>query len=104
LHEWRPLLLVDKTLVKKIAELAKLNIKESELSLFAEQLSGILEHIKSLESVNVDGIKPMFHGCLEDIPLAADEPEVFDITAITKTTPYIDDKFFCVPSILEEEV
>ena len=96
-------MLIDKTLVKKIAELAKLNIKENELDLFAEQLSGILEHIKSLESVNVEGIKPMFHGCIEERPLSVDEPEVFDITAITTTTPYIDDKFFCVPSILEEE-
>lgn len=96
-------MLVDKTLVKKIAELAKLNIKESELALFAEQLSGILEHIKSLESVNVEGIKPMFYGCIEELPLSPDEPELFDITSITKTTPYIDDKFFCVPSILEEE-
>ena len=97
-------LLVDKTLVKKIAELAKLNVKESELELFANQLSGILEHIKSLESVNVDGVKPMFHGCIEEDTLSLDIPEVFDTPAITKTNPYIDDKFFCVPSILEEEV
>ena len=97
-------MLVDKTLVKKIAELAKLNIKENELKLFADQLSSILEHIKSLETVNVDGVKPMFHGCVEDDLFSMDEPESFDFAAITKTTPYIENKFFCVPSILEEKV
>ena len=96
-------MIVDKTLVKKIAGLAKLNIKENELELFAEQLSSILEHIKSLETVDVDGVKPMFHGCIEDAPFSLDEPETFDVAAITKTTPYMDDKFFCVPSILEEK-
>lgn len=95
--------MVDKTLVKKIAELARLNIKESELELFASQLSGILEHIKSLEVVKVDGIKPMFYGCVDERPLALDEIELFDTKAITKTTPYIENQLFCVPSILEEE-
>ena len=98
------ILLVDKILVKKIAGLAKLNIKENELELFATQLSGILEHIKSLDTVNVDGVKPMFYGCVEEHPLCLDEPEKFDVEAITKTTPYIEDKLFCVPSILEEEI
>ena len=96
--------LVDKTLVKKIAGLAKLNIKECDLELFANQLSSILEHIKSLEAVNVDGVKPMFHGCVEEHQLSLDVVERFDVDAIIKTTPYMENNFFCVPSILEEEV
>ena len=95
-------MLVDKILVKKIAGLAKLNIKESELELFADQLSGILEHVKSLELVNTEGVKPMFHGCIEENQLSLDVTDVFDVAAIIKTTPYMKDKFFCVPSILEE--
>lgn len=102
-REWRNALVVDKALVEKIAELAKLEFDESEMRTLAVQLSSILEHMKVLDSIKVDGVTPMFHGCVEEHELAGDEVELFDPEPITTTTPYIKDNFFCVPSILEGE-
>ena len=103
LQVWRDALVVDKALVEKIAELANLRFNESEMKILAVQLSDILEHMKVLDSVKVDGVVPMFHGCVEDYELSEDKVDVFDPEPITKTTPYINDNFFCVPSILEGE-
>lgn len=96
-------MVVDKALVEKIAELANLKFNESEMKTLAVQLSSILEHMEVLDTVKVDGLTPMFHGCVEEHELSKDEVERFDPEQITTTTPYIKDHFFCVPSILEGE-
>ena len=96
-------MVVDKVLVKKISGLAKLEFSEKESEVLAVQLSDILDHMKALDEVNVDGIAPMFHGCIEEASLANDEPRPFNDTMIKNTSPYIKDNFFSVPSILEGE-
>ena len=96
-------MVVDKALVEKIAGLANLKFNESEMKMLAVQLSSILEHMEVLDSIKVDGVTPMFHGCIEEHEPFEDKVELFDPEQITKTTPYIKDRFFCVPSILEGE-
>ena len=103
LHVRRNALVVDKALVEKIAGLAKLKFNESEMKTLAIQLSSILEHMEVLDSIKVDGVTPMFHGCVEEYELSEDKVDVFDPEPIRTTTPYIKDDFFCVPSILEGE-
>jgi len=47
--------------VKYIAHLARLDITDEEAVRFQEQLDHILEHVRKLEEVNVDGVEPMSH-------------------------------------------
>ena len=96
-------MVVDKTLVEKIAELANLKFNESEMKTLAIQLSSILKHMEVLDGIKVEGVTPMFHGCIEEHALSEDEVENFDPEPIKTTTPYIKDNFFCVPNILEGE-
>jgi len=87
-------------LIKKLEKLSKLSFDNVKLR---DEFGLILGHISSLDEVDVQNIKPMFHACIEDYEFAKDEVEVFDSELITKTSPYIKEHFFCVPSILEEE-
>lgn len=54
--------------VRRIAQLARLELTESEERLFAGQLSAILDFVKQLEELDVSGVEPMTHA------LAAGEP------------------------------
>lgn len=44
--------------VARIAALARLEVTELELDLYARQLSGILEHAEEMQRVNTDGVPP----------------------------------------------
>lgn len=45
---------IDKETVKKIAGLAKMEIKESELGKYADQLSSILGYVEKLNEIDVE--------------------------------------------------
>jgi aspartyl-tRNA(Asn)/glutamyl-tRNA(Gln) amidotransferase subunit C len=42
--------------VKKVAQLARLELNESEINQHAEQLEKILEYIKQLEKINTENV------------------------------------------------
>ena len=61
--------------VKKVAQLARLELNESEINQHAEQLEKILEYIKQLEKINT-----------EDIPCTTRAIEAVSYTHLTLPT------------------
>ena len=49
---------IDRHMVEHIAELAKLQLTEQEIDLYAGQLSAILEYAERLQSIDTDAILP----------------------------------------------
>jgi aspartyl-tRNA(Asn)/glutamyl-tRNA(Gln) amidotransferase subunit C len=47
--------------LKRIAELARLDLSEEELATFESQLTPILKHIDTLAALDVDGVEPTAH-------------------------------------------
>ena len=47
--------------VKWVAHLSRLELNQSDLAGFAEQLSNIIDDVKLLEKVDTDGVEPMAH-------------------------------------------
>jgi aspartyl-tRNA(Asn)/glutamyl-tRNA(Gln) amidotransferase subunit C len=47
--------------VSKIAHLARLNLTDDELQLFARQLAGILDYAEQLREVDTSGVPPTSH-------------------------------------------
>jgi aspartyl-tRNA(Asn)/glutamyl-tRNA(Gln) amidotransferase subunit C len=47
--------------VKKVAKLANLSISEKDEEKFSDQLTAILDYIEELNTVNTEGIKPLFN-------------------------------------------
>ncbi|GHC55732.1 Asp-tRNA(Asn)/Glu-tRNA(Gln) amidotransferase subunit GatC [Roseibacillus persicicus] len=47
--------------LKRIAELARLDLTDEELATFESQLTPILKHIDTLSAIDVDGVEPTAH-------------------------------------------
>ena len=52
---------IDKSLVKRVADNARLKLNDEELENFTNQLSEILKTFRKLDEVDTKNVKPSFH-------------------------------------------
>jgi len=89
--------------VRHIAMLARIGLEPGDAEFYAEQLSGILEHIDRLKELDTDAIAPtaqvveVANTLREDVP----RPGLSQQDALANA-PAAVDGFFRVPSIQEE--
>jgi aspartyl-tRNA(Asn)/glutamyl-tRNA(Gln) amidotransferase subunit C len=83
--------------------LARIGLEPGDEDFYAEQLSGILEHIDRLQQVNTDDIPPTAQVVEIVNQLREDEPRpgLTQEDALANA-PAAQDGFFRVPSIQEE--
>ena len=96
-------MIVNDKLIEKIAKLAKLYVKEGDKKRLSSQLSEILEHMKVMDDVDVDGVEPMFHGCQELHSPREDSVENFDENPLLDNVLGKKDNYISVPNIIVEE-
>ena len=89
--------------VKKVAQLARLELNESEINQHAEQLEKILEYIKQLEKINTKDV-PCTTRAIEVVNvLRKDEKRNYENSEeILDLAPSRENKFFKVPKIINE--
>ena len=89
--------------VKKVAQLARLELNENEINQHAEQLEKILEYIKQLEKINTEDV-PCTTRAIEVVNvLRKDEKRNYDNSEeILDLAPSRENKFFKVPKIISE--
>ena len=89
--------------VKKVAQLARLELNESEIQQHAEQLEKILDYIKQLDKINTDDI-PCTTRAIEVVNvLRKDEKKEFEnFENLLELAPSRENKFFKVPKIINE--
>ena len=87
--------------VKKVAQLARLELNESEINQHAEQLEKILEYIKQLEKINTENV-PCTTRAIEVVNvLRKDEKKNYENSEeILDLAPSRENKFFKVPKII----
>jgi aspartyl-tRNA(Asn)/glutamyl-tRNA(Gln) amidotransferase subunit C len=93
---------IDKSQVRKVAKLARLDLSEAEVEEFAGQLSEILDYVARMNELNTEGVEPLAH-CLP-INNVFREDVVKESLGTEKTlanAPQRDGAFFKVPKILE---
>ncbi len=93
---------IDKTTVKKIATLARLEVTDSDIEYFAPQMQGLLKWIDQLQEVNTDNIEPL--ASVSEINLIWRKDEVTDgdkVEDILANAPEALENFFVVPKIVE---
>lgn len=88
--------------VEKVALLSRLEMPESELEAFTEQLNAILEYADSLNRVDTTGIQPTAHVLPLQNVMRADEvkPSLPRELALLNA-PEEEDGYFKVPKIIE---
>jgi len=94
---------ISKEEVKKVAQLARLELNEGEINNHAEQLEKILEYIKQLEKIDTDDV-PCTTRAIEVINVfRKDEKKISDcIEDLLELGPDREDNYFKVPKIISE--
>ena len=94
---------IDKTQVKKVAKLSRLELTETEIEEFTGQLSAILGYIEKMNELDTDDVEPLAH-CLP-VSNVFREDCVKESLGTEKTlanAPQRDGEFFKVPKILDD--
>ena len=94
---------ISKDEVKKVAQLARLELNKSEINNHAEQLEKILEYIKQLEKIDTDNV-PCTTRAIEVInAFRKDERMNYgDTEEILDLAPSRENQFFKVPKIISD--
>jgi aspartyl-tRNA(Asn)/glutamyl-tRNA(Gln) amidotransferase subunit C len=93
---------LDKTIVARIATLARIKVPESELEPLAGELTQILTWIEQLNEVDIAGIEPMASVAAMSLPMREDVvADGGDRDAILKNAPQTARGFFLVPKVVE---
>ena len=94
---------ISKEEVKKVAELARLELNEDEINNHAGQLEKILDYIKQLEKINTDNV-PCTTRAIEVVNvLRKDEKKDYESSEeLLNLAPSKENNFFKVPKILNE--
>ncbi len=88
--------------IKKIANLAKLQIEESDIPGYAKNLSNILKLVAQMDSVNTDEVTPMAHPLEAVQRLRVDEvTESNQREHFQAHSPKVEDGLFMVPKVIE---
>ncbi len=88
--------------VLQIASLARLELTEEEIQNYGDQLSDILAHFESLQSVDTSTATETSSTLKEQLPFREDQPTPFPaIQNILSNAHEIIDNQFVVPAIFE---
>ena len=89
--------------VKKVAQLARLKLNESEIQQHAEQLEKILGYIKQLEKINTQNIPGTTRALEVTNVFRKDEKRDYEnFEELIDLAPSRENKFFKVPKIINE--
>ena len=89
--------------VRKVADLARLELSEADVETMARQLSAIVDYINQLQQVNTDGVEPLAHALdlhdvfRDDVPAPS-----LDADQALANAPARKDDFYRVPAVFGE--
>ena len=88
--------------VNKIAYLARLGIDEKDVDSYAKELSGILNLVEQMSSVNTEQVSPMAHPMDQVQRLRADEvTEANQRTLFQEQAPKVEAGLYLVPKVID---
>jgi aspartyl-tRNA(Asn)/glutamyl-tRNA(Gln) amidotransferase subunit C len=90
---------IDREQVLHVARLARLRLSDEEVETMAGELSGILEHVDRIGSLDLEGVAPTSHVVALENVWRADEPRPsLPHEVALATAPEPQDGAFRVPS------
>ncbi|HVP13895.1 MAG TPA: Asp-tRNA(Asn)/Glu-tRNA(Gln) amidotransferase subunit GatC [Terriglobales bacterium] len=88
--------------VRRVAELARLEVRDEDLEHRAVELSAVLEYVEALRRLDLAGWEPLSFAS-PDAPLREDRPDGRRLSAreALAMAPESDGRFFTVPPVVE---
>jgi aspartyl-tRNA(Asn)/glutamyl-tRNA(Gln) amidotransferase subunit C len=93
---------VDETTVLRIARLARIKISKDEAKGLEKELTGILNWVEQLNSVDTASVDPMTRVVPIELKKRTDvisDGEIAD--DVVKNAPLVEDHYFVVPKVVE---
>jgi len=89
--------------LEKIAQLARLTLKEDEKEKFLDQVNQILKYVEKLNEVDTEGIEPLSHS-MDLVNVMRDDKEKPSLPQkeALANAPLKNDKFFRVPKVVSK--
>lgn len=96
---------VNEALIRKVADLARLDLNDQEIRDYVKSIDDILAHVDQLSGVKVDGVEPMYHGVDGNLRFREDEVKPFPQDEnghpkVLKHAPEVIDDGYKVPQVL----
>lgn len=92
---------IDEKQVRHIAKLSRLELSESEIKKYGEQLGQILSYANDLQQAPTDSLEASAHSFETQTLLREDQVHSFELTyAMLRNAPEREDRFYTVPQIL----
>ncbi len=94
---------INKSTIRKLADLSKLTFSENEMYLITQDLSKMVDFINQLEEVDTSEIEPLVHVLSETNNLRSDEVKVMlsQYDAL-ENSPSQDSTYFKLPKVLDK--
>ena len=93
---------VDAATVRRIAQLARIAVKDADVPHLQGELNAMLAFVEQLSEVNVDGVEPMTSVTPMAMKKRQDVVDDGDIADdIVKNAPATENHFFLVPKVVE---
>ena len=86
--------------VKKVSQLARLKLTETELTSIQNQLSAVLENFEQISQVETSGVRPLVTPTEITQSLRPDVAESFDSEKILANAPEKAGRLFKVPPVV----
>jgi aspartyl-tRNA(Asn)/glutamyl-tRNA(Gln) amidotransferase subunit C len=92
---------MDRQELELTAELANIELSESELDAFNLAVSELLAHFQTMAEIDVDELEPTTHPVLQQNRLRPDQVEPSDLSdALLENAPELEDRFIVIPNVL----
>lgn len=88
--------------VRRVADLARLDVSDDEVEFYADNLSRILSLVEQMDSANTENVEPLAHP--QDEPLRLREDRVTESDnreAFQEIAPSAEDGLYLVPKVIE---
>jgi len=89
--------------VRKVAKLSRLDLTETQIAEFTNQLCDILDHVAKINELDTEGVEPLAH-CLPVSNCFRQDAvkESLGTEKVLANAPQRDGQFFKVPKILDD--
>ena len=93
---------IDKDIVTKVSNLARIKINEKQLNTVSSELDSVMEWIDTLNEVNTDGVDPVANVTGQKLPQREDKVTDGGYSEkVLKNAPEKESGFFVVPKVVE---
>ena len=93
---------IDKDIVTKVSNLARIKINNDQLSTISNELESVIEWIDTLNEVNTNGVEPIANVSGQKLPLREDKVTDGGYSEkILNNAPEKESGFFVVPKVVE---